>query len=84
MQHPPKTAVNPEVPRAIQRAMNSTTTPIWCLRPPKDVRRLVARAIRQGGHNKSYWVSECVRVGLAVLACGKTDVAPKDLASLLK
>lgn len=42
------------------------------MRPPADVRRLVARAIRDAGGDKSFWISECVRVGLAKYA-GKKD-----------
>lgn len=59
-----------------ERAATSAESNLWSIKPPKDVRRLVARAIRADGRNKAFWVYECIRLGLGDKFGGKTTQEP--------
>lgn len=62
------------VEKTAQRVENSETLTV---RPPEDVKRMMAKAIREAGQNPSFWIFECVRAGLAKFA-GKRDSLPSD------
>lgn len=66
---------NPTEPSPMARAIKSVEeAPHWTLRnPPKDVRRILARAIREQGGDKNFWILECLRNGLKRYATGKKD-----------
>jgi hypothetical protein len=59
----------------IEKAAESAESDFWTLRPPEDVRRMVARAIRDAGRDKAFWTWDCVRAGLTKYA-GKKDLNP--------
>lgn len=59
----------------MQEAADSAKREHWTLRPPEDVRRLVERAIKECGRDKTFWISECIRLGLRKYA-GKKDGQP--------
>jgi hypothetical protein len=59
----------------LKRAARSAEQNFWTVRPPEDVRRLMARAIRDMGRDKGFWIWECVRLGLSQYA-GKKDSPP--------
>ena len=68
---------NPTISGPMERAIKSVKeAPSWTLRnPPKDVRRLVERAIKEQGGDKNFWILECLRSGLKRYATGKKDSA---------
>jgi hypothetical protein len=59
----------------LEKAARSAEQNFWTVRPPEDVRRLMARAIRDLGRDKGFWIWECVRLGLSQYA-GKKDAPP--------
>jgi hypothetical protein len=61
----------------IEKAAQSALSDFWTVRDiPEDARRLVARAIRQNGRDKKFWLVECIRAGLSQYA-GKKDQPAK-------
>lgn len=70
-----KNTDNPPVMDPNEKSAISAESQFWTLRPPPDVRRLMARAIREMGRDKTFWISECIRVGLKKYA-GKKDGGP--------
>jgi hypothetical protein len=62
----------------LEKAARSAEQNFWTVRPPEDVRRLMARAIRDMGRDKGFWIWECVRLGLSQYA-QKKDLAPSLL-----
>lgn len=63
----------------LQKAVESAEADFWTIRPPADVRRLVAAAIKDCGRDKAFWVFECLRAGLAAKYGGKKTEAPTIL-----
>jgi hypothetical protein len=57
----------------------STEREIWTLRVPEDVQRLIARAIRTHGRDKTFWLCECARASLAKKYGGKKTLPPSIL-----
>ncbi len=64
---------------SLKASAESSESDHWTLRPPADVRRLVARAIKDRGRNKAFWICECIRLGLADYAA-KRDAGPSLLS----
>lgn len=65
----------------MERAIRSAENEFWTIRPPEDIRRLVAMAIRDEGRDKTFWVVEALRAGLAKYA-GKKSPPPAILKPL--
>lgn len=55
------------------KATLSALSEFWTIRPPKDVRELVAKAIRIEGRDKAFWICEAIRFGLRHHAGKKTE-----------
>lgn len=66
-------------PDPIDKAARSAEAAVWVLRPDLDVRRLTSRAIRRYGRDRSFWIQECMRAGLAQLAGAKDAPYPPIL-----
>lgn len=71
-----QTRSSKKLPGKLQRAVDSTDRAQWTMRPPADVKNLVAHAIKDLGHDKAFWISECIRASLGPKYGGKKTLAP--------